>query len=383
MTFLEFHLLQSFPPANMNRDDTNNPKDAYFGGVQRARVSSQSFKRAIRKAPVFAETTQVEPAVRTRYIHRLLLPKLKEAGKEEEEAKAVLDKVIPEIAGKWGDTSKDKKGQEKEKHTAVSIYIGPWEVEDLVEQLLQQWEALTGEKAKATAAEIGKTFIEQHKNVAGAPDIALFGRMLADKPKLNIEAATQVAHAISTHPVKMEVDFFTAVEELAAPGEQGASMMDYTGYNSATFYRYLRLDWEQLKKNLGDDLDLARRTVEGFIRAMIAAVPSGKKNAFAPFPPPNFVLGVVRTGSFAWSLVNAFERPVRSYGDSGYLKPSVKALSHYWERVTAVYGEDSVKAKAVLAVEDDLPLGTLEAALVPNLESFIATMLEALPGGEA
>ncbi len=373
--FLEFHLLQSFPPANLNRDDTNNPKDALFGGVRRARISSQSFKRAIRTTPVFAETTKVAPAQRTRYLKRLLLPKLKEAGKDEEEAGKVLDKVIPALFSKL-----DKKHPER---TAVLIYIGQKELDDLVEQILQRWEMLAGEEkaAEKEAKELSKSFVKQHKNIAGAPDIALFGRMLAEKPDLNIEAATQVAHALSTHRISMEMDFYTAVDDLSQDDETGAGMMGYTGYDSATFYRYLRLDWQQLKDNLGGDLEMARRTVEGFIRAMIEAVPSGKQNAFAAYTPPGLVLGVVREGSFAWSLVNAFEKPVRPKG--GYMRPSVEALDRYWGRITAVYGEDSVKAKAVLALEEDLPLQHLKADLVPDLATFLKRMLEALPGGEA
>ena len=179
----------------------------------------------------------------------------------------------------------------------------------------------------------------------------------------------------------MEMDFYTAVDDLSQDDETGAGMMGYTGYDSATFYRYLRLDWQQLKDNLGGDLEMARRTVEGFIRAMIEAVPSGKQNAFAAYTPPGLVLGVVREGSFAWSLVNAFEKPVRPKG--GYMRPSVEALDRYWGRITAVYGEDSIKAKAVLALEDDLLLEALKADLVPDLATFLTTMLEALPGGEA
>ncbi len=373
--FMEFHILQSFPPANLNRDDTNNPKDALFGGVRRARISSQSFKRAIRTTPVFAETTKVAPAQRTRYLKRLLLPKLKEAGKDEEEAGKVLDKVIPALFSKL-----DRKHPER---TAVLIYIGQKELDDLAEQILQRWETLAGEEkaAEKEAKELSKSFVKQHKNIAGAPDIALFGRMLAEKPDLNIEAATQVAHALSTHRISMEMDFYTAVDDLSQDDETGAGMMGYTGYDSATFYRYLRLDWGQLVKNLGGDLEMARRTVEGFIRAMIEAVPSGKQNAFAAYTPPGLVLGVVREGSFAWSLVNAFEKPVRPKG--GYMRPSVEALDGYWGRITAVYGEDSVKAKAVLALEEDLPLQHLKADLVPDLATFLKRMLEALPGGEA
>ncbi len=386
--FVEFHILQSFPPSNLNRDDTNNPKDALFGGVRRARISSQSFKRAIRLAPVFAQTTGVSPAERTRYIKRLLIPKLKAQGKTEEEAEMVLDLVVPALFSKL-----DKKNPER---TAVLLYISTPELEAVTHSILEQWDVLlAGAKKKAEGAtraaeskaaekaikELTNAFTKRFKNATSAPDIALFGRMLAEKPDLNIDAASQVAHALSTHRITMEMDFYTAVDDLVQDDETGAGMMGYTGYDSATFYRYLRVDWEQLVKNLNGDEELARRTVEGFIRAMVEAVPSGKQNAFAAYTPPSLLFGVVREGGFAWSLVNAFERPVRPR--DGYMRPSIEALDRYWERMTRVYGEDSVKAKAVLALEEDAPLKALKEATVSDLESFIGEIMEALDAEEA
>ncbi len=384
--FIEFHILQSFPPSNLNRDDTNNPKDALFGGVRRARISSQSFKRAIRLTPVFAQTTGVSPAERTRYIKRLLIPKLKAHGKTEEEAEMVLDMVIPALFSKL-----DKKKPER---TAVLLYISEPEMETVAQGILEQWDVLLAgakkkdetKSAEFKAAEkaikaLTKAFTKRFKNATSAPDIALFGRMLAEKPDLNIDAASQVAHAISTHRITMEMDFYTAVDDLAQDDETGAGMMGYTGYDSATFYRYLRVDWEQLVKNLNGDKELARRTVEGFIRAMVEAVPSGKQNAFAAYTPPSLLFGVVREGGFAWSLVNAFERPVRPR--DGYVRPSIEALDRYWGRMTRVYGEDSVKAKAVLALEEDATLKALKGATGDDLESFIGEITEALGAGEA
>jgi CRISPR system Cascade subunit CasC len=208
-----------------------------------------------------------------------------------------------------------------------------------------------------------------------APDIALFGRMLAEKPELNLDAACQVAHALSTHRVTMEMDFYTAVDDLNPDDTAGAGMMGFTGYNSACFYRYARLDWEQLVKNLGGDKELAQKTVEGFLRATVQAVPTGKQNAFAAQNPPSFLLAVVRDGGMGWSLANAFEKPVRAVRDSGLVAPSVKALDSYWGRLTAVYGTKSIRATAALALDGDLELTALKDAQVNDLEAWIKAVI--------
>ncbi len=184
----------------------------------------------------------------------------------------------------------------------------------------------------------------------------------------------------------MEMDFWTAVDDLkeaSADEDAGAGGMGFTGFDSACFYRYARLDWDQLLKNLGGDVDLARRTVEGFLRGVIEAVPTGKQTAFAAHNPPSFLLAAVREGSFAWSLVNAFERPVRARGDSGLVGPSVKKLDAYWERMVEVYGDDSLIAAAALALDSDVPLKALEETRVSNQKAWIEAVLEALPAKEA
>ncbi len=369
--YIEVHMIQNFAPANLNRDDTNNPKDCEFGGVRRARISSQCIKRAIRTSPVFTETTRVAVGTRTRWLVRLLRGHLVEAGKPEEEATAILQEFVPQYAG-----GLDKDGQ----RTKVLFYLSRGEIADIVQALLDNWDRLSDERVMK---KLVKDLIKAHKGHTGAPDIALFGRMLAEKPELNLEAACQVAHAISTHRVAMEMDFFTAVDDLSREEETGAGMMGFTGFNSACFYRYARVDWDQLVKNLNDDKALAQRTVEAFLRAAVAAVPSGKQNAFAAHNPPSFLLAVVRRDGMGWSLVNAFERPVRPSRDSGLVAPSVAALDAYWGRLCRVYGTDTLIRTAALALDPDLPLDHLKEAQVADLEAWVRAVVEALPAEEA
>jgi CRISPR system Cascade subunit CasC len=366
--FVELHMIQNFAPANLNRDDTNNPKDCEFGGVRRARISSQCLKRAIRTTPVFAETTKVEVGTRTKWLVDLLRKQLVDAGKSEEEVTSILTEFVPQYASKL-----DKDGSK----TAVLLYLSRAEIERLVQALLENWDNLPKD-----TAQLAKTLVKGQKDWTSAPDIALFGRMLAEKPELGLEAACQVAHAISTHRVTMEMDFYTAVDDLNPEDTAGAGMMGFTGFDSACFYRYARIDWDQLLENLNGDASLARRSVEGFLRAAVAAVPSGKQNSFAANNPPNFLLAVVRKDGMGWSLANAFERPVRPRSEEGLAAPSVAALDTYWDRLCQVYGTDTLVRTAALALDANLPLQSLQEAQVENLEAWIGAVTQALPAGE-
>jgi len=368
--FVELHMLQNFAPANLNRDDTNNPKDCEFGGVRRARISSQCIKRAIRTSPVFGETTRVKIGTRTKRLVHQLSKRLVKAGKSEEEALEVLTDFVPQYASKL-----DRDGEK----TAVLLYLSNAEIDSVVQALLENWDSLSDDKA---TKKLVRSLVKAHKGHTSAPDIALFGRMLAEKPELGLDAACQVAHAISTHRVTMEMDFFTAVDDLNPEDTVGAGMMGFTGFNSACFYRYARIDWGQLVKNLNDDADLARRTVEGFLRAAVTAVPSGKQNAFAANNPSNFLLAVVRKDGMGWSLTNAFERPVNPRRDSGLVAPSVAALDAYWGRLCQVYGTGTLTRVAALPLDPGLSLGHLAADQVESLKDWLKAITEALPARE-
>lgn len=366
--FIELHIIQNFAPANLNRDDTNNPKDCEFGGVRRARISSQCIKRAIRLHPVFSESTQAETGKRTRWITRLLKRKLMEAGKDETQAQQAAEA----FAARY---SKMDRG-----HTSVLLYLSPGEIETICQALLENWEDVLNAGEKNTALDnLVKDIVRQTKDRTSAPDIALFGRMLAEKPELNLDAACQVAHAISTHRATMEIDFFTAVDDLSSDEETGAGMMGVTGFNSACFYRYACLDWEQLLKNLNGDAALAKRTVEGFLRASLLATPSGKQNSFAAQNPPSFALAVIRNDGMCWSLANAFENPV-SPGREGLIRNSVAALDRYWGQLNALYGNGKTSTAVISLVEAaDFP--NLAGSKVENMEGWVAAVLKNVPEG--
>lgn len=379
--FIELHMIQNFAPANLNRDDTNNPKDCEFGGHRRARISSQSFKRAIRYERVFGETTQAEAGERSKWMTRPIKLKLVEAGQDEATATAVAVAFVNAYAAK-----SDKSNPEK---TSVLLYFSPEEIQTAVDGLLAGWdEAAAAAPDGNTLPDLVKALQKETKDRTSAPDIALFGRMLAEKPDLNIDAACQVAHAISTHRITMEMDFYTAVDDLLARGEiltdkgeeeVGAGMMGLTGFNSACFYRYARIDWQQLVDNLGGDKALAERTVEGFLRAAIDAIPTGKQNSFAAQNPTSLAMAVVRQDGKCWNLANAFERPVRPGRETGLIEPSIQALDRFWGNLIDTRDDAAFEKVAVFTDQYQDRLDRLHDHLQPNLSGWINAVKSALP----
>lgn len=402
--FIELHIIQNFPPSNLNRDDVGQPKSTDFGGMPRARVSSQCLKRSIRYAgkdpkdagaqSVFERFTQVPLAMRTHLIASALCQRMKAKGKSEDDAR----KVGIEFARMYS-SKKGKMNAKKPEQTAVLLYMSEQELDEIAKQLLAfDWKELLtaidsskpkskkGDKpekeedeekaaAKSPLKKMVDDWLKQTEKRPSAPDIALFGRMLADKPETNIDAACQVAHAISTHAVsRNDIDYFTAVDDLQPKDETGAGFLDVAYFNSACFYRYARIDFEQLVKNLGDDdnADLARRSVEAFLRASEAAIPSGKKNSHAQECRPSFMLAVVRSKESAgWSLVNAFEKPVNAESEQGFIEGSIHRLDEHFNRLQGFYDDNSVKAVAVA-----LPSGAVsEESLSPELRDAVKSKM--------
>jgi CRISPR system Cascade subunit CasC len=390
--FIELHILQNFAPSNLNRDDTGNPKDTEFGGVRRARISSQAIKHAMRKHDVFKNTVKTDIGFRTRYLTRKLNDLLEESKKPAKESAAITRAIAALFTSKKGKMDADDPDR-----TMVPVYLANSDVEWLKAEILGKWDELleaskvqiadgeddgeeTDKKKKKKKANIPPALkdivdglIERTSEQAGAPDIALFGRMLADRPATNIDAACQVSHAISTHRVNMELDYFTAVDDLQKDDETGSAMIGVTAFNSACFYRYARIDWDLLVKNLGDDRELACKTVEGFLRAAALAIPTGKQNSFAAQNPPDFMLGVVRKDGQSWSLANAFETPVKPGRDGGLMSASIQKLDEYWVKLNKAYGENGMTTAA-------LSLDVPPANLPPedNLEDWIGKLIGAL-----
>jgi CRISPR system Cascade subunit CasC len=340
--FIELHLIQNFAPSNLNRDDTGSPKDATFGGYRRLRISSQSLKRAIRTDMSAQATLRPDDlAVRTKRLQHALAERFQAAGKTEEDAAHAAEVTLTAAGFKATDEK-----------TEYLLFLGQREIEQLAAVALERWDDLTrgGDDGEATkskkqkAAEFPKELRSQLDAAfdgGRAADLALFGRMIADRPDRNIDAAAQVAHALSTHKVATEFDFYTAVDDLRPDDTEGADMLGTIEFASACMYRYLNLDLHQLVENLQSDEQLARTALEAFLHAAINAIPSGKQNSMAAHNPPSFVLVVARKRGL-WSLANAFVNPVAASRDTDLIAASVSALDRYWRELTELYGTDTV-----------------------------------------
>ena len=349
---IEFHLIQNFAPSNLNRDDTGAPKDALFGGHRRARVSSQCFKRAIRLAVTDSALIAEEfRAVRTKKLVDMVVDKL---GKGNDEG--VRARVVGVLAAAGLDVKEDGK-------TEYLLFLGRREIDGFARIVDEHWDALlpasqAGEKkSKKDAKSAANPEVQKQAkallNGGKAVDVALFGRMLADLPQANQEAACQVAHAISTHRVEREFDYFTAVDDMGGADETGAGMIGQVEFNSATFYRYAALDVQKLLSNLGGDHTLTLAAVEAFVRAFALAIPTGKQNTFAAHNLPSFV-GVCARSAGPMNLANAFEKPVFARQDRPLTALSVEALANHDVRLSGSYG-DGTDAWSYLDITDAWP----------------------------
>jgi CRISPR system Cascade subunit CasC len=336
--FLEFHLIQNFAPSNLNRDDTGSPKDALFGGHRRARVSSQCFKRAMRLATREYDLLPPENrGVRTKKLKALLLEHLN--GRDKLEAGAKIDVALAAAGLKVKDDGK----------TEYLLFLGESEINAFVELINEHWDILPldddKKSKKDTKASLPSEIVKRAKLLMDggkAVDVALFGRMLADLPSVNQDAACQVAHAISTHRVEREFDYFTAVDDRGDEDETGAGMIGQIEFNSATFYRYAVLDLQKLLCNLQKDRELTLSAVKAFTEALVRAIPSGKQNSFAAHNPPAFI-GLCLRQTMPMNLANAFEKPVFPRQDRALSEQSVEKLAEQETKLNAIYGSPEDK----------------------------------------
>lgn len=383
--FVEIHMLQNFAPSNLNRDDTNSPKDCTFGGFRRARISSQCLKRAIRTHPVFERTVQGRIAKRTKLVRDRMVERLVAAGRDAEEAASRVQRALEAVGFKW---------DEDHDRTAVLLFVADEELHRWTDVIQAHYELLAApesaappeegtarkktsrqkkkEKAESVDAAVVKALKAAMKiGAEGAADVALFGRMVAEYTDMNVDAACQVAHAISTHAVQTEMDFYTAVDDLQPKEDTGAGMMGIVEFNSACFYRYAVIDTRQLSTNLCGDAGAVADGVVAFCKAAVRAIPSGKQNSFAAQNPPDWVRVELRPDA-PRSLVNAFALPVRPHrGEPDLVAASIARAEDYADRLAAMFDGEDEPGRVWTAsshVRDDrvaLPVlwSSLEAAL--------------------
>lgn len=373
---IQIHILQNYAPANLNRDDTGSPKDAIFGGIRRGRISSQCLKRSIRRSEIFDKAFSSEGllGIRTRSLPSLVEKALQDLTSNET-AIADIVKRIPEIGResvKKKDTDEEESSDELEEEVVSKqlIFISPNEVKPLAEKLLAIYLEL-GDKNwnKTKIADITK---QLGGNVPRSVDIAMFGRMTTSSAFENVQAAVQVAHAISTNALAEEFDYFTAVDDLS--GDTGAGMIGDVEFNSSTYYKYLNVCWENLVDNLGGDVDIATRSVLALVETAVFAQPSGKQNSFAAFNLPDLVLVEVSERNIPVSYANAFLKPAKPSHDKTIMQVSIDNLSDYLQKTQQKYLLPAKRANVCL--EEQIIPGSQSLHNLDELTHWVAQHLQ-------
>ncbi|MER6916066.1 type I-E CRISPR-associated protein Cas7/Cse4/CasC [Streptomyces sp. NPDC000594] len=343
--FVEVHILQSLPPSNVNRDDSGTPKQALYGGARRARVSSQAWKRATRMH-FAAGSPEADRATRTKRIGGLLTARLAQPASEGGAglAKEHAERLAAALLVPLGITPSATKAEQ----SAYLLFFGKRQLDGLIALLNGRGAELATLPDKDLKDEIASLGVVGTLSSGHPAEVALFGRMVADLPALNVDAAVQVAHALSTHTVRTEFDYFTAVDDENTV-DSGAGMIGTVEFNSSTLYRYAVLGMHQLRENLTASdavLDAAVRFVDSFTRSM----PAGHQNSFAHRTVPRLIAVTLRTDQPV-NLVSAFEEPVT--GASGLVAESAVRLAGELDAVGTSWGSTPVRTLSTYVLQGD------------------------------
>ena len=347
--YVDFHVLQTVPPSCVNRDDTGSPKTAVYGGAVRARVSSQAWKHAMRVMFTGEMSDAVETGYRTKKGTDLVAKQIKALAPD-----ADAFKLTQEIF-------KMLKIKADEDGTKALFFLSDAQAKALAKL------AVEGCKDKNRYKEALKE--------APSADMALFGRMVADDPSLNYDAAAQVAHSISTHAVQNEYDYFTAVDDCQAEDNAGAGHLGTVEYNSSTLYRYATVNVMELAGQLG--AAQAAETVRAFGEAFLFSMPTGKQNTFANRTLPDAVYVTLREDQPV-NLCGAFERAVPRSAQ-GYAAPSKAALAQYAQQMYSSFAEAPAQSFTVGSGLEVLAPAQTAKAMLDALEKAVR---DALAGNE-
>ncbi|MGR6998792.1 type I-E CRISPR-associated protein Cas7/Cse4/CasC [Yinghuangia aomiensis] len=359
---IDVHVLHTIPYANLNRDDTNSVKTVQYGGANRTRVSSQSWKRAIR---LRAQQTLGQAALRTRRLPERLEEHLVAAHEWPRELAARAG-VYTVLAGSVGAEAPKKKADADAPRnawaTAAMVYVPDTAIEELAQIAIEHRTALEAakdvdaagmKKAKEAGVLPGDRIDAVLRSRNGI--INLFGRMLAELDDAKVDGAAQVAHAFTTHRTDSEIDYFAAVDDTTdAWGDiAGSAHMGHAEHSAGTLYRYAVLDLDDLAHNLGGDLGAAAELATAFVDAVVLSMPAAKKNSTAPHTLPDLVHLAVRSDRPV-SYAAAFEQPVTAQRGGGFVQPSITALNEYAAAVSRFLGTDTLgfRGYASLAAKD-------------------------------
>lgn len=347
--FLDIHAIQTVPPSNINRDDTGSPKTAQYGGVTRARVSSQSWKRAIRK--YFYDKGHIQNSgIRScdivNHIAKIIVEKDKSISNKN--AIKLVEKALKVVAAKL--STKDQK-------LKALFFISNNQADKFAQACLDK--------------KSDKTELQEILKTDTSIDIALFGRMLAGDHSLNEDASSQVAHAISTHAIESEFDFYSAVDDLAPDDNAGVVLLDTLEYDSSTLYRYANIALHDFYRQLGDKEEVID-AVKLFVEAFVKSMPTGKINSFANQTLPQAVVVSLRSDR-PINLVSAFEEPVKS--ENGYVDKSIQKLFAEYVKYEKIL--DKPIFTDYLLLDDTLEVKSIGKS-TQNLDELLSDLKESI-----
>lgn len=388
---VQMHFLQNHAPSNLNRDQSGSPKDAIFGSYKRGRISSQCLKRSIRRSSVFMDEFMASGllGMRTQQLPALVRDQLSALNAGTDEIAAIMARA-PEIGRESTKSKKEDEAEEEAEaddkieeistgETKQLIFLDTAnELPQLAKKLLQQCQKYGAKDfanpKKVKIADITKAL---GQSVPRSVDIALFGRMTTSDAFRDIQAASQVAHALSTHTVEQEFDYYTAMDDHpSAAGKVGADMIGDIEFNSCTYYKYINIHWEGLLDNLGgkEQADIAQRAVKALLQAAATAQPSGKQNSFAAFNLPDFILVEVSPKNLPVSYANAFLKPARAYGSKTLMDVSVEQLEQHIQRLSKVYS--LAPMRAFLALNEQKFMGMDSQESLEKLAEWLQSQLQ-------
>ena len=375
-TFIDIHALQTIPPSNINRDDTGSPKSAFFGGIQRQRVSSQAWKSVIRR-DFESHLDRSKLGVRTRLIADEVVARILSSAPEFD-ADSAEDAVVQAFTA-VGNSKKHVKLERQEGDKRISdravsnaaLFLSNQQIDKLAQAIIEA----NGEK-------IPPKQVKEILNTEHGIEIALFGRMVAEAADFNVDAACQVAHALSVHGSEPDFDYYTAVDDVvrASDDATGAGMIGTVEMASSTFYRYANINLDALNANLGDASVSVEATL-AFVRAFIESMPTGKQNSFAARTLPDAVIVTVRNDR-PISYVNAFEKAITEV--EGRRVAAARALASEAKNIEEAYGYEPV-ASYVLALGDlkEELVGLGESVSLKGLLDSLESQLTALTAQES
>lgn len=352
--FIQLHLLTSYPPSNLNRDDLGRPKTAFMGGARRLRVSSQSLKRHWRTSDLFEEAVDGHKGTRTKRLGGEVFKRMKAAGADDKVAGSSAEK----IAGVFGKLRKVDKGEKHEYEIEQLVHVGPEEIAKL-EGLA---DTLGAENREPTDDELRGLLARRPTAV----DVALFGRMLAAAPSYNVEAACQVAHAITVHAAEVEDDYFTAVDDLNTGDEdRGAAHIGEAGFAAGLFYLYICIDRDLLIENLQGNTELADRAIGALVESAVKISPKGKQNSFGSRAHASYLLAE-KGDQQPRSLAASFLQPVNGEGQA---VKAIEKLERQAQAFDDAYGVGADRRFILSATPEydtcqlsgDIPKGNLQA----------------------